>query len=456
MTLILRRLCIGFGIGLMLLAAGCDLAAPIATLPPPTPAATRTPRPTVIPAVADTATALAIAVASGISPTPPTETPTPTETIEASPTPSPLPTEPLESATPGASRTAILDPTQADLPPGCVALHTVLPGEYLTQIAAQYNVSTDALAKANKLADPSKLAPGQVLCIPGRPERAAATASPPAPAASPTNAPASGLAILSFSASPNPVERGTVVRLSWTVQAAAAVTVWPMAYDDKRSVWYRQSSPTYTGSGDAELTVAVAVDARLPLRYELEATDADGAVVTAQTDLIQLVCYPLFFSGSTDPSFCLHAPRSVQAEFQSFERGFMIWDSDSGDVTILVLDPGRYVYWLLWSPKGQAVETGAPPAGQFGPGTHFVEAWVTLGPAELGGSLRLRDTLGWGTAPPQSFTLTEQVKLDSRYAIFDAEFLSWPDGRVAQLYTGAGAPHPGTLGPSWMLFNPAP
>jgi hypothetical protein len=229
-----------------------------------------------------------------------------------------------------------------------------------------------------------------------------------------------------------------------------------MTYDDKLSLWYRQSAPTYTGTGDAELTVAVAVDARQPLRYELQAADAAGAVVSAQTDLVQLVCYPLFFTQTTDPTFCPHAPASVPAEFQSFERGFMIWNSDTRDVTILLQDAGRYNYWLLWSPTGKTVEIGQPPEGQFGPGAHFAEAWGTLGPAELGGSLRLRDMLGWGTAPPQSFTLTEQVKLDARYPMFDSVYVSWPDGRVAQLFTGAGAPHAGSIGPAWTLFNPAP
>ncbi len=444
--------------GLALWAAGCDVALPIATLPPVTAGPTHTERPTVIPAVADTATALALAVASHITPPTPTPSPSP-EPATATPLPTetttPQPTETWVSATPGASRTPILDPTQGVLPPGCSALHTVLPGEWLGQIAELYAVGVDQLAKANGITDLSTLAAGQVLCIPGaRAQPTAPTAGSPTPI--PTSAPASGLAILSFAASPNPVDRGAVVRLSWTVQAATAVTLTAMTYDDKLSVWFRQSAPTFTGTGDGELTVAVAVDARQPLRYELQAADAAGAVVAAQTELLQLVCYPLFFTSSGDPAFCPHAPRTTSAEFQSFERGFMIWNSDTRDIYVGVYDPGRYTYWLLWTPAGKTVEIGSPPGGQFGPGAHFAEAWGTLGPAELGGSLRLRDILGWGTAPPQTYDLTEQVKLDARYPAFDSVYVGWPDGRVAQLYTGAGAPHAGTIGPSWTLFSPAP
>src|SRR5205085_6279484 len=273
-----KRIYLALVLALALLVPACDVAVPIATLPPRSPGPGHTARPTVLPAVAGSATALANAVASHItpptptpspSPEPPTATPLPTETS------TPQPTETWVSATPGATRTPILDPTQGSLPPGCSALHTVLPGEWLGQIAELYNVGVDALAAANKIADPSTLSAGQVLCIPGSRAQppASATASP---APSPTAAPASGLAILSFAASPNPVERGGVVRLSWTVQAAAAVTLTAMTFDDKLSIWYRQTAPTYTGTGDAELTVAVAVDARQPLRYELQAADADG------------------------------------------------------------------------------------------------------------------------------------------------------------------------------------
>ena len=169
-----------------------------------------------------------------------------------------------------------------------------------------------------------------------------------------------------------------------------------------------------------------------------------------------MVCHPAFFVTSLDPSDCLHLPETAPAEYQAFERGFMIWRSDSGLVYVLTQDPGRHSYWLVWSPTGETVQTGSAPQGDYPPGGEFAEVWSTLGPAQLGGSQALRDILGWGTTPEQAFTLTTQVRLDARFDVFDSVFLSWPDGRVAQLFTGGGMPQAGTIGPSWNLFRPSP
>jgi hypothetical protein len=247
-----------------------------------------------------------------------------------------------------------------------------------------------------------------------------------------------------------------VVRLAWTVRHAAAVTVWPLNFDARQNQWYRQTTPTYTGQGDGQLTVAVPLDLRGALRYELEASDSSGAKVTAQTDLIQPACSPAFVGGASFASDCLSPAESGPAEFQRFERGFMIWRSDTGEVYTLVQDPSRAVFWLLWEPTGAAVEIGKPPAGEYAPGGHVAEVWATIGPAEIGGTQALRDVLGWATTQPMIYTANAQMRLDPRFVDFDALYLSWPDGQVARLMTGGGLPHAGTLGPAWFVFTPTP
>lgn len=47
----------------------------------------------------------------------------------------------------------------------CTKYHTVKPGEYLVQIGRIYGVSWRYLADINHLANPSKIYPGQVLCV---------------------------------------------------------------------------------------------------------------------------------------------------------------------------------------------------------------------------------------------------------------------------------------------------
>src|SRR5207237_10756643 len=129
-------------------------------------------------------------------------------------------------------------------PGGRAARQTVAAAHSLNANAQQYGVNVQVLARANKITTTSQLSVGQVLCIPPAPGAAATTAKPSA-TPSPTRAPSSGLAILSLTVDPNPVDRGAVVRLSWTVRNAVAVTLWPLSFDYHSGQWYRQSSATY-------------------------------------------------------------------------------------------------------------------------------------------------------------------------------------------------------------------
>ena len=468
-----RKCCLSVGLGVMLLVSACAEPAPVPTGIVLLASATASPtaRPTYIQAVRDTATALALTASQGGTPTgAPATQPTDEATSALIPAPaaSDTPAESIATETlsvessvtpneitPGPSRTPIGNATGPALPAGCAALHTVQAGDTLTQIAQQYGVDVKALARANKITDISRLATGEVLCIPSSPG-AAPTGAKPSATPTATAAPASGLAITSLTVDPNPVDRGAVVRLTWTVNQAKSVSLWPLTFDFRTNQWFRQTTATYTGTGTADLTVAVPLDARGPLRYELEARDDAGATVTTQTDLIQPYCNPAFFGGPVDPSFCMLPVASAQAEFQRFERGYMIWNSDTGEVFVLTQEPGRYNFWLDWTATGAAVAIGVPPAGEYAPGGHLAEVWGKLGPRELGGSQVLRDMLGWATSPPKIYTLNSQVRLDGRYPSFDTLYLGWPDGEVAQMFTGGGIPHTGTIGPSWLLFTPIP
>ena len=72
----------------------------------------------------------------------------------------------------------------------------VQKGDVLSAIARRHRVSTAALAKANKLANPNALRIGQVLVIPGAGTQAqpAASPAPVAPATAPPSTPAPAVA----------------------------------------------------------------------------------------------------------------------------------------------------------------------------------------------------------------------------------------------------------------------
>jgi LysM repeat protein len=410
------------------LSASCRVQ-PSAPTPSPLPpaSATATTAPTLLPGVIETATALAAAALAS-----------PTSTRRASPSPSASPTAipPTETPTP----TTTPEAEAIQLPPGCQAEHVVQPGEWLGLIARTYGVALAELASANGIANTNQLVVGQALCI-------------PAPGATAV-APGTDLAILEFAASPNPVERGNVVGLRWTVRAADRVSLWRLAFDSQLNQWFRTQDPVYRGPGSGELTLPVALDARQPLRFELEASNAASQTITLQTEPIQLACYPAFFNPAPDPASCRHAPLNLPAELQAFEHGYMLWRSDTEEIYVFPQLPDQYLSWSIQLPNGQPVEVGLAPAGLLAPGFRFSEVWAAMDAGQLGGTGRLRDALGWALGPVERFDLTLQVRLDARFSMFDQVFISWPDGRIAQLFTGGGLPRPGLVGPAWSFIAP--
>jgi LysM repeat protein len=424
------------------LTVSCQPSLPVQTaIPPPTVIVSPANIAALLPGVVETATALAQAALVSPTPSPPpSATPRPSRTPQATPSPAP----PTETLTPVPTATAIVMVDESV--PGCRAQHVVQRGEWLGLIARNYDVPLAELALANGLSNTNLLVAGQVLCIP-----AAGSAVLPPDA---TTAPGDNLAILSFTAGPDPVERGSVVRLRWAVRSADSVAVWRLAFDRKLNQWHRTGEPAYRGMGSGELTLPVALDARQPPRFELEANNALSQTVSRQSPPIQLACYPLFHRAASGGAACPHLPVTVPAELQIFEHGYMLWRSDSEEIYVLILRPDQYIFWTVAIPTGLPVEAGPIPAGFFAPAMQFTEVWATLDSASLGGTGRLADVLGWAVAPAQPYQLTAQTALDPLYAMFDQLYLSWPDGRVVQLYTGGGLPRPGMAGPAWSFISP--
>ena len=60
----------------------------------------------------------------------------------------------------------VITPTSDETIPQSQAIYTVQPGDTLSVIATQYNISIDELAAANAIGDVHTIAPGQQLVIP--------------------------------------------------------------------------------------------------------------------------------------------------------------------------------------------------------------------------------------------------------------------------------------------------
>lgn len=251
--------------------------------------------------------------------------------------------------------------------------------------------------------------------------------------------------IISFTVSPNPVERGQDVTVSWQVDGASQATVWQLTYDSKLDRWYRQSDPISSGSNIGEYRLTVAGDANRTLRFEIEAKNAAGDSVTTTSDEIRLACHTLFFK--TDlPPWCPNAPETALAAFQAFEGGFMIWRADTGQVYVLrQATPDLPADWFAFFPTEEAVSRNIPP-DRLAPGEHFLRAWASLP--------EYWRSLGGAIAPEQAFTLTAQLSLSRGDALSQTDdlYLTWPTGEIAYLRVSLSAPnHAG--GPAWSFLG---
>jgi LysM repeat protein len=93
-------------------------------------------------------------------------TPTPTITPPATDTPVATFTSPLASPTPNLEVTAAALTAEARASETAYQTYTVKPGETLSEIAARFGLSVQALADANGITNPALIRPGQVLIIP--------------------------------------------------------------------------------------------------------------------------------------------------------------------------------------------------------------------------------------------------------------------------------------------------
>lgn len=291
----------------------------------------------------------------------------------------------------------------------------------------------------------------------------------PAAACGQGPATAQGLRVVSFAVTPNPVERGGRVTLTWEVQGASRVTLWRVRYDAKLGRWYRLRPPETAGAATGEWTIEVPHDAtwqRTPAvdqphwdyRFELEAIDGSGGALVVRSEEIRTVCHPLVFDLNVTWETCAHREQTTRAAFQPFERGHMIWRADLGQVYILLDHPRLGSPWIVHRPTGRTTDVGLPPRGLYAPGEHLSETWMAL-------SESWRSALGWATALERTCDLTSQFSPQGGQptAGHDDLYLAWPNGQVAHLIVYLSAqdqdagPHWGLIGDSdGALPSPSP
>jgi hypothetical protein len=141
---------------------------------------------------------------------------------------------------------------------------------------------------------------------------------------------------------------------------------------------------------------------------------------------VPAACLPTFyFDGEARVDDCLPAVQyPVQAAYQPFEDGFMLWRGDSGEVWVLEKTgrARRYsesVYGLL--PDNPI--TDEAPSGYSKPILGFGRVW--------GNFEEVRETLGWALGGEQGYTMT--VQFTQAPIITSYFYMTLPDAQVIRI-----------------------
>ncbi len=114
-----------------------------------------------------------------------------------------------------------------------------------------------------------------------------------------------------------------------------------------------------------------------------------------------------------------YPPNTIQAAFQPFENGYMIWNSGSQSILVLFKQDSRYVYYSIDAyrnlPDNPVTDT--PPAGRVKPINGFGRIWGHY-------VADVRAAVGWGLGPEQSYTATF-----AGYEFTPGYSITVPDGR---------------------------
>ncbi|MBI5961482.1 MAG: hypothetical protein HY866_22270 [Chloroflexi bacterium] len=245
------------------------------------------------------------------------------------------------------------------------------------------------------------------------------TAPPPVvntPVPAPQGSTAPGVQIVSFTAVPEVVARGGTVTVYWQVSGVNQVGVSRLEPGGPIAEQAPVSSPT------GSWTVALPSYHVDRADFIVSAFDPAGNLVQGALT-VQVICPFVYFFG--DPGAGVPCPLdeggTVQAAYQAFEGGVMIWRADTSDIYVLFNSGSVSRFKDTWTDENISVPE-TPPAGLYQPVRGFGKVWVS--------DQYVRNALGWATTLEQGYTMQYQISGALKYA---RHYMSMPDGSVFYL-----------------------
>lgn len=224
--------------------------------------------------------------------------------------------------------------------------------------------------------------------------------------------------ILSFTASPASVEHGGAVTLTWNAQGVTGASITRLSPEG--DMFLETEALDLPTSGSITLPVPDWYTERV--KYYLGARDASGILYKAYVTVSIICGYDEYMAPR-----CPLTQDAIWAAYEPFERGHMVWRSDTREIYVLYAD-GRYeTHDDTWN-EGDLVDIpDTPPPGLYTPVRGFGNLYAHQPHVDEG--------LGWATAPEAGYTMaTETIPGGSgRYPGISVYF-TLPDNQVVNLY----------------------
>jgi hypothetical protein len=251
-----------------------------------------------------------------------------------------------------------------------------------------------------------------------QPRPMATATRPPTPTTPPTHTPLVPLQILSFTARPDPVERGAMVTLAWNAPGAASVGITRLS--EEGNIFLATEALDLPARGS--ITLQVPEDYVESVKYYLGARDANGTLDQAYVTAGIICPYDAYIAPR-----CPLTHDRVWAAYEPFERGHMVWREDTREIYVLYDDASFESYEDTWQ-EGVPVDVpGSPPPGLFAPVRGLGNLYAIYP--------RLKERLGWATATEAGYTMTvETIPGGSGRYPGISTYLTLPDNRVVNLH----------------------
>jgi hypothetical protein len=198
-------------------------------------------------------------------------------------------------------------------------------------------------------------------------------------------------AITAFSVSPQTVNPGDTVTLSWDVAGeVAGVSLYSLNERGQLDTPHSDLAPS------GSVTFTVPASRRNRMGFYLSASDADGLWSSASTS-VEIACPDVWYFPNP-PADCPWPAHYTKMAVQHFERGVMIW-TEWEDRIRVYYDDSQDVHLRSWSMHDNQWFEGMPesdptiaaPPGYYQPVRGFGKLWREG--SELGTSIRER--VGW-------------------------------------------------------------